>query len=102
MEKEKLSIRLNIAGKAYSLVIAPEKEEAYRQAAAEINDYFGRIRQRQFKKYEDKDYMALTALKFAIDKVDMSRSREVLDEDMLALEKIDAALSDYLDGEALK
>ncbi|MDE6857593.1 MAG: cell division protein ZapA [Alistipes sp.] len=102
MAKDELSIRLKIAGKSYPMKIAPEKEEVYRQAESEINDYFARIRQRKYKYFEDRDYLALAALKFAIDKVDMARSREVLDEDMRALERIDAALADYLDGEALK
>lgn len=102
MAKDKLSIRLKIAGRSYPVEIVPEKEEIYRQAASEINDYFGRIRQRQYKGFEDSDYLALSALKFAIDKVDMARSREVQSEDLQALERIDAALADYLDGEALK
>lgn len=102
MAKDELSIRLKIAGKSYPMKIAPEKEEIYRQAESEINDYLVRIRKRQYRNFDDRDYIALAALKFAIDKVDMARSREVLDEDMLALERIDAVLAGYLDGEALK
>jgi len=102
MTKDKLSIRLKIAGKSYPLGVDPAKEEIYRRAESEINDYVVRMTQQQYKGFEERDYLAMAALRFAIEYVDMSRSRKVQDEDMLALERIDARLESYLDESALK
>lgn len=88
-------MRLNIDGKQYSVSALPEKEEVYRRAAAEVNGYIAKLRG---KSLEERDCLALTALKFAIDKIDLMRNREVGDEDMQALKSIDERLDSYLNS----
>ena len=98
MADEKISMRLNIDGKQYQMGALPEKEEVYRRAASEINAYIGSLRAKHQDKLEARDYLALAALKFAIDKIDLLRTREVLDEDMQALKEIDSRLENYLNS----
>lgn len=97
-EDKKITVRLTLAGKSYPLGLDPEKEEMYRRAEQEVNEYFAKMKKQKFKNFEDADYMALTALKFAIDKVEMTRNREVTDADMKSLQRIDAMLDDYLNS----
>ena len=96
MADEKISILLNIDGKQYKMGIQPEKEEVYRRAAVEINAYISSLRAKHQDNLKERDYPALAALKFAIDKIDLLRSREVGDEDMKALKEMDNRLENYL------
>ena len=77
---------------------APEKEEVYRRAAAEAHAYITNVRKIRKDKLSDQKYLALAVLKFAIDKIDLMRSREVVDEDMTALKNIDERLDSYLNS----
>ncbi len=97
-EDKKITVRLTLAGKVYPLGLDPEKEEMYRRAEQEVNEYFAKMKRQQYKNFIDADYMALTALKFAIDKVEMSRNREVIDADLKALQRIDSELESYLNS----
>ena len=78
--------------------VVPEKEEIYRRAAADINGYISTMRSKFGNKFSAGQYLSLAALKFAIDKIDMMRSREVTDEDMKALQDIDRQLEAYLNS----
>lgn len=98
MADNKLSIRLKIAGREYPLGVNPEKEEVYRRAESEINGYVVQMRNHFGSSLDDNGCLALAALKFAIDKIELSRSREVGDEDMKALENIDMRLERYLNS----
>ena len=68
------AITLKIAGKSYSLNIESEKEEVYRLAEREVNNYLAAIKQNNFKNWTDQDYLSMAALKFAIANVDMPRT----------------------------
>lgn len=46
------AITLKIAGKSYSLNIESEKEEVYRLAEREVNNYLAAIKQNNFKKLD--------------------------------------------------
>ena len=98
MAEEKLQMRLNIEGKQYPMSVPAEKEEIYRRAASEINAYAGSLRNKLQGKLDERDFLALAALKFAIDKIDLQRSREVGDEDMAAMSRIDKRLDSYLNS----
>lgn len=98
MADEKISMRLSIDGKQYPVSAAPEKEEVYRRAATEINAYINRLRSKHQSSLNERDCLALTALKFAIDKIDLMRNREVGDEDMQALKNLDRRLDQYLNS----
>ena len=97
MADDKIHIRVSINGKSYSADIVPEKEEVYRRAASEINAYITKLK-RKSQDYSDVDCLSLAALNFAIDKIDLLRSREVVDEDMTALRNIDLRLDGYLNS----
>ena len=99
MAAEKIVMNLNIDGnKLHPISVVPEKEEIYRRAAADINGYISAMRLKLGDKSSDREYLALAALKFAIDKIDLMRSREVVDEDMTALKNIDERLDSYLNS----
>lgn len=92
----KQSITLKIAGKSYSLNIESEKEEVYRLAEREVNNYLTQIKQQNIKNWNDQDYLSMAALKFAIANVGMRQSREVDNEDLRQLEKIGTEIDAYL------
>ena len=92
----KQSITLKIAGKSYQLNIEREKEEVYRLAEREVNNYLAQIKQRNIKDWNDQDYLSITALQFAITNVGMRQSREVDSEDLRQLEKIGTEIDTYL------
>ena len=84
----KQAITLKIAGKSYPFNIESGKEEIYRLAEREVNSYLALIKQQHIKNWNDQDYLAMAALKFAIANVGMRQSREIDSEDMKQLEKI--------------
>ncbi len=90
------AITLKIAGKSYSLNIESEKEEVYRLAEREVNNYLAAIKQNNFKNWTDQDYLSMAALKFAIANVDMRQSRELGDEDLKHLGRLGEELDAYL------
>lgn len=95
-EKRKQTITLKIAEKSYKLDIAPEKEEAYRLAEREVNEYVAHLKQVNYKDFSMQDYLAITSLHMAISHVMMRQSREIGDEDMQALDRLGSELDDYL------
>ena len=90
------SITLKIAGRSYSLSIESEKEEMYRLAERELNDYIKLIKQQNFKDWIPQDYLSMAALRFAIANVDLRQHRQVDGEDLVRLEQMDAKIFDYL------
>lgn len=90
------AIKLKIAGKSYSFNIESEKEEMYRLAEREVNNYLASIKQNNFQGWGDQDYLSMAALKFAIANVDMRQSREVGSEELKQLERIGSELEAYL------
>ena len=92
----KQAITLKIAGKSYPFNIESGKEEVYRLAEREVNNYLALIKQQNIKNWNDQDYLAMAALKFAIANVGMKQSREVDSEDMKQLEKIGTEIDAYL------
>lgn len=88
-----MDIKLTIAGKVFPLAIDREKEERYRRAEAEINKIVTEFRGRY--RAEREDYLALAALRIALENVDMEMSRS-LGDDIDALKEIDKELDDYL------
>lgn len=92
----KQSITLKVAGRSYSFDIESGKEEMYRLAEREVNTYLAMITKQKFENWNDKDYLSMTALKFAIANVAMRQSREVGDEDVQRLEQLGNRLDSYL------
>lgn len=90
------AITLKIAGKSYSLNIESEKEEVYRLAEREVNNYLALIKQNNFRNWTDQEYLSMAALKFAIALVDLRQSRDVGSEELRRIEEIDREVDDYL------
>ncbi|WP_308501914.1 cell division protein ZapA [uncultured Alistipes sp.] len=92
----KQAITLKIAGKSYPFDIESGKEEIYRLAEREVNNYLALIKQQNIKGWKDQDYLAMAALKFAIVDVGMRQSRRVDSEEVRRLEALDAEIDTYL------
>ena len=92
----KQAITLKIAGKSYPFNIESGKEEIYRLAEREVNSYLALIKQQHIKNWNDQDYLAMTALKFAIANVGMRQSREIDSDDMKQLEQRGTEMEEYL------
>ncbi len=90
------AITLKIAGKSYSLKIEREKEEMYRLAEREVNNYIALIKQQNFRDWTLQDYLSMAALRFAITNVDLKQHREVGSEDLRKLEELDQEIDTYL------
>ena len=95
MVADKLDIKLTIAGKVYPLTIDRVKEERYRRAESEINKIVTEFRGRY--RAEREDYLALAALRIALENVDMEMSRS-LGEEIDALKTIDREMDEYLNA----
>ncbi len=95
-ETKKLTMNLKVAGKAYRVNTLPEKEEAYRLAEQEVNDYINSFKKGKYKGFEDRDYLAMAALHLAIANVQLRQSREVGGEDLKALDAMNNRLDHYL------
>lgn len=94
----KQAITLKIAGKSYPFNIESDKEEAYRLAEREVNDYLALIKRQNIRDWNDRDYLSMTALKFAIANVVARLSRRPDADDLGRLERLDGELDAYLNA----
>ncbi len=92
----KQAIKLKIAGKSYALTIDSEKEEMYRLAEREVNQSMGEFERQNFAGFSPMDYMAMTALKFAINNVNTRLQGEVNSDDINKLQHIESTINSYL------
>lgn len=92
----KQAINLNIAGKKYALTIASEKEEMYRLAEREVNKFLSLLMANKYREWTTQDYLAMAALKFAIENLSMRNNRELDGEDLSRLEELDSQIDTYL------
>lgn len=90
----KQRITLNIAGESYPLNIDAEKEEIYRRAAREINNWLASL-ESQYDVGERHKALAITALQFSVKATELEMSRG-LGREMEAVVEIDRKLNDYL------
>lgn len=97
-ENDKQAITLKIAGKSYPFFIQRGKEEKYRLAEREVNKELVDARKRNFRGWNEPDYLAMVALKFAITNVDVRLSRKADDDDLGRLEELDGSLDAYLNS----
>lgn len=96
MEKDKLTMHVKVAEKPYRVNTRPEKEEIYRLAEEEVNNYINSFRKGNYKGFEDRDYIAMAALHLAIANVQIRQTREVGNEDLKALDEMSRTLDAYL------
>ena len=95
------AITLKIAGKSYPFTIESGKEEMYRLAEREVNNYLALIKQQNIRNWTDMDYLSMTALKFAIAEIGMRQSRELGGEDLQRLEALDSEIEACLNDPKL-
>ncbi len=91
MNKEMLSIKVQIAERFYPLKIKRQDEEKIRKAARLINDKVLQYKQRYTDK-DSQDFMAMAALQFVINLLDCEQQQNVV-----SLEKELGILSSELD-----
>ena len=91
MNKEMLSIKVQIAERFYPLKIKRQDEEKIRKAARLINDKVLQYKQRYTDK-DSQDFMAMAALQFVINLLDCEQQQNVV-----SLEKELEILSSELD-----
>ena len=87
MSEERFNIQLRIAGKSFPLEIERADEERYRRAEREVNDLVARYK--STFRGETEDYLAMTALQMAKDKVTLLMERSLGEEldNLIELEK---------------
>ncbi len=67
--EDKLKITINIGERIYPIGIKrgdSEREELIRRAAGLINESLLSFKQKAYKNKDDQDYLAMTAIKFAV------------------------------------
>ena len=92
----KQAIKLKILGKPYSFSIDSEKAELYRLDQREVNNNLVPIRQTNIQGWAEVDYLGMTALKFAIENLDMRQNRELKSDEFKPVEAHDAEIDAYL------
>ncbi len=97
-EPRKQAITLKIAGKSYPFTIESEKEEMYRLAEREVNGYLVQLRQQNIRNWSEQDYLAITALKFAIAGLEVRQSRELGADDLGRLAELDERIDAYMNS----
>ncbi|MCM1150806.1 MAG: cell division protein ZapA [Alistipes sp.] len=94
----KQAVTLKIAGKSYQFNIESDKEETYRLAEREVNNYLSLIRGQNIRNWTEADYLSMTALKFAIANVGMRQGRELDGDDLSRLGRLDEELDACLNS----
>ncbi|MDE5708053.1 MAG: cell division protein ZapA [Alistipes sp.] len=94
----KQAVTLKIAGKSYPFNIESGKEEIYRLAEREVNNYLSLIREQNIRDWGEQDYLSIAALKFAIANVATRQGRELGDDDLNRLGRLDEELDAYLNS----
>ncbi len=92
--EEKLSIKINIAEKFYSLKISYEEEEAIRKAAKMINDKLTQYKQK-YVKSDMSDFLAMTSLHFATKYIE-SNTEDELEGVLEEIRQINDDLEEYI------
>lgn len=95
------TINLTIGGNLYSFDIDAEDkemEEVYRLAGREVNNYLANITEKRYKNWKDRDYLALTAMKFACDMIYMRRDRQLNGAEVMRLEQLAEQIDEYLNA----
>lgn len=94
MAKQKINLR--VAGKAYEMTIDSDKEEVYRLAEREVNANVSELQRNFGDKVSMQDCLAITALRFSINSIAISRQSEMSNEDLSALDALSQRLDKHL------
>jgi cell division protein ZapA len=89
---EDVSIRIELAGRAYPLTVNPEEEVHIRQAVQEINESIARLKA-HYPMTDKQDLLAMAALEVTTRALNAARTKAAADDaDMLA--ELDRLLTD--------
>ncbi|GHT81675.1 hypothetical protein FACS189467_6150 [Bacteroidia bacterium] len=99
--EEKLSIRLNIAERFYSLKIEKEEEEKVRAAAKMISDKLLSLKQKQPSR-DVQDWLAMACLWFSMKLIDTEKDQDVDVATIEEIQNIDQQIADYLEYAVVK
>ena len=94
---DKQAITLKVLGRNYRFTIDRDREEVYRLAERETSKSLADIMTTRMVDWDEADYLAMAVLTFAIDNIDVRRSREVGGEELQRLAALDEELGTYLD-----
>lgn len=78
--EDKLTITINIGERQYPISIKrgdSEREELIRKAADLINDSLINYKKKAYKNKDDQDYLAMTAIKFAVSSLENENKEEI-------------------------
>lgn len=89
-------ITIHVAGLPFSFTIEPENEEIYRLAEREVKNYFTEVQSRNYKAWNRENYLAMTALQFAINYVSQRLARETDNDDLRKLSQLSTEIDTYL------
>ncbi len=93
---DKLTIKLNIAGRPCPLVIEREEEEEIRKAAQLINSKIAKYREK-YANMDPMDLLTVTALQFTVKMLEAEKRNDtepILDEVQRISAKLDAVLKE--------
>ena len=97
MSKQRLNIKLDIAGKPYEMSIDARNEEVYRLAAREINSRLATAQQSRVDGFGVQDYLAIVAVDLMISNIRLERKNDVEEGDLKALAELAERLSKHLE-----
>lgn len=89
---EDVSIRIELAGRAYPLTVSAEEEAHIRQAVQEINDSIARLKA-QYPLTDKQDLLAMAALEVTTRALNAARARSLADDPAM-LAELDKLLRD--------
>ena len=96
MAKEKLNVKISVAGRLYPMTISPDAEELIRNSAKRIDETIKKYQQNYEVKYKHNG-LAIRPLEFCVanESKDISRSSK-LDQNIKALEELDQLVKQNL------
>jgi cell division protein ZapA len=100
-EQERLSIKINIAGRTYPLTVLAREEENIRKAARLLNERM-KSYEENFSVKDTQDLLAMCALEFSVKMLSLegqsSASPEGYKEMAASVSEMEQYLSKYLNG----
>lgn len=94
MAKQKISLK--VGGKSYQMTIDSDKEEIYRLAEREVNNFVGEYQKVFGESFTMQDCLAITALKCSINNITINKQNELGNDDLQALDDLSKRLDQHL------
>ncbi len=91
--EDKEEIKINIAGKSYTLKVDSAKRELYQLAERRVNAAVVKFERQNLS---TQDAVALVAFNYVVTNIKMKQQSEVDDAELMAIKAIDQRVFDYL------